>query len=167
MQNAVMGSVGHSPSGKHSPQPAGVVYVVWDDNAHIRARHPDLADEFPDRYHCSLQPLGANSDPLADGPATATLAEALEWARRQSPEYILVRPEWDPGQHYVATDGAPNTWKRSDEVFTRVEVDFEHDGDCGVRSTDASGSTVVCIRDTGHDAPHVATRDNRVVAMWT
>jgi hypothetical protein len=87
----------------------GIAYVVWNDNSVQRALGRGIAE--PDYYSCSLQPFGGQRLPSEDGPEVSTLDEALAWARART-STILVRPQWDPGHHYRATDQPPSEWKR-------------------------------------------------------
>lgn len=87
----------------------GIAYVVWNDNSHQRRTGRRIAE--PDYYSCSLQPFGGQRLPVEDGPEVPTLDEALAWARARTTT-ILVRPQWDPGHYYTATDRQPSEWKR-------------------------------------------------------
>jgi hypothetical protein len=57
-----------------------------------------------DGYSASIQ--GSTADPTIydDGVDGVTLAEALAWARSRT-DWVVVRPQWDPGVHYWAGVG--------------------------------------------------------------
>lgn len=76
----------------------GIAWVVW-------------TYEEPGAYSCSLQPFAGQRLPVEDGPELPSLDEALTWARARTSR-IIVRPEWDPGHNYAATEQPPHDWKR-------------------------------------------------------
>jgi hypothetical protein len=73
----------------------GIVYIAW----------ADLDDE-PGFYFGYWDGLGRNTTGegfIAQMPETPSTREALDWAHARS-ERIIVRPRWDPTQHYSAGD---------------------------------------------------------------
>jgi hypothetical protein len=99
------------------------VYIIWVDSAHCRARLPDLAEDFQDHYSCSYQSDSGDkqSGEDAESPELHTLDEALDWAHERAPEYVFVRPQWDPSRQFVAGDRPPATWQLFEDEF--IEID--------------------------------------------
>jgi hypothetical protein len=85
----------------------GVVYVVWDEG--WESRYSEIPST-PGSYGCSWQNFDADDSDGYQSAEFSTLEEALQWARHRS-DHVLVRPQWDPGRHYIATDKPPEQWR--------------------------------------------------------
>jgi hypothetical protein len=85
----------------------GVVYVVWDKGWEPPA--PEVPSE-PKGYSCSWQNHDAEDLDYYQGAEFPALDVALQWARHRS-DHVLVRPQWDSGRHYLATDEPPERWR--------------------------------------------------------
>jgi hypothetical protein len=83
----------------------GRVYIAWIDDP----PPPWATDGWtpqPGYYGLSMQGSPANPDIYEVGDDTPDIAVALAWARDRS-EWIVIRPEWDPGRYYWAGTGVP------------------------------------------------------------
>jgi hypothetical protein len=78
----------HVQVGDEHRDDSGRAWIAWIDDGYSASLQGGLAD--PTIY-----------DPGIDG---VTLVQALEWARART-DWIIVRPEWDPGVHYWAGVG--------------------------------------------------------------
>lgn len=78
----------HVQVGEEHRDDNGRAWIAWIDDGYSASLQGGLAD--PTIY-----------DPGLDG---VTLVQALEWARART-DWIIVRPEWDPGVHYWAGVG--------------------------------------------------------------
>jgi hypothetical protein len=85
----------------------GVVFVVWTDG--WKSRWPEIPSD-SDVYSCSWQ---NHEEGDIDGYQSAefeTLDEALRWAWHRSTR-VIVRPQWDTGTEYLATEEPPEHWR--------------------------------------------------------
>jgi hypothetical protein len=92
----------------------GVVFVTWYEAASARERALGIDD--PARYSCDWQNHDEGDLDSYDGAEFDTLDEAMVWARRRTPA-VIVRPEWDSGEDYVATDEPRSAWITLDQRF--------------------------------------------------
>ena len=77
----------------------GTVWIAW-----WFARRPQDAAVYSPHYMCHWEGPADEPGLLEDGPNFDDLDDALAWARCRA-DNIIVRPSWDPGEHYWAGQG--------------------------------------------------------------